>query len=358
MKREDLFLAIGEVEESRLARCENLSASNVTALEDGIMKTNTKKRRPLRLMLIAAVMVAMIAAIALVSAAPEPQLNPYENSKAMLEAAFGINGYPGEEGKVYQPDDWAVNMQYIPSYQREELDMALAEKLVAPCVYEVNGIVTGNGYTVTVEAAVYDPVTDVGLLYYSIENAAGVTGYELQNNGEIWWPEGGPVSLNYPSETYIDTARTTDTKLCVVKYFIYGQKLQNSMRGKALCVNIRGTETVLEVPVSGRSGMKTAVFGNGAVRLSPIGVVLDGRMMDMLTGRELLIGSLVIRYADGSEYVVEAPATEADGPSTMNYAYGFTVEEGTLTFALNRIVDVEQVVSVAVDGIEFPVDQN
>lgn len=356
MTREDLFRAVGEVEELRLARSENRSASNVTALEEGNMKQKTTKRRPLRLILVAAAMVCLIAAAALVSAAPELQLDPYETPEAMLEAAFGINGYPGEEGNVYRPEDWAVNTQHIPSYQREDLDMALAEKLVAPCIYEVNESVTGNGYTVTVEAAVYDPVTDVGLLYYSIENAAGVTGYELQNDGEVWWPEGGPVSLNYPSETYIDTACTTDTKLCIVEYFVYGQKLQNAMRGETLCVTLQGAETAIEVPVSGRGGMKTAVFGNGAVRLSPIGVVLDGRMMDMLTGRELLIGSLVIRYADGSEYVVAAPAAEADGPETMNYAYGFTVEEGTLTFALNRIVDVEQVVSVVIDGIEFLAD--
>lgn len=356
MTREDLFRAIGEVEEIRLARCENLSTSNVTALEEGKMKQKTRKSRPLRLVLIAAVLVCMLAAIAMVSAAPEVQLDPYETPEAMLEAVFGINGYPGEEGKVYRPEDWAVNTQHIPSYQREELDMALAEKLVISCIYEVNGSVTGNGYTVTVEAAVYDPVTDVGVLYYSIENPAGVTGYELQNDGEVWWPEGGPVSLNYPSETYIDTACTTDTKLCIVEYFIYGQKLQNSMRGETLCLTLRGTESTLEIPVSGRSGMETAVFGNGAVRLSPIGIVLDGRMMDMLTGRELLIGSLVIRYADGSEYVVTAPAPEADGPETMNYAYSFTVEEGTVTFALNRIVDVEQVVSVVIDGIEFLAD--
>lgn len=381
MTREDLFLAIGEVEESRLSRCENLSASNVTALEEGTMKQKTTKRRPLRLVLIAAVMVCMIAAVALVSAAPEVQLDPYETPEPMLEAAFGINGYPHEDGAVYLPEG-EVNTVHIPAYDRVALDQDLAKESVSLYIYKIGESQTHNGDTLTVEAAVFDPVSGVGVLYYSIENPNGVTGYALQKNGEIWWPEGERIYVNYPSKGYIATAATTDEKLYVVEYYAFSDDLRDDMktliqqagdaglqemipeilqevRGEVIRVSLRGADVKIDVPVDGMGGMEAISLGDNAVWLSPIGIRLYGQKLDMLNeAGELLLDSLVIRYADGSEYIIDRDSADANKPSTMNYAYGVQESDGVLIYALNRIVDVEQVASVVVNGIEFPVDQN
>ena len=66
MTREDLFEAIGQVEEERLARCECDMPSNETELEEYDMRTS---RRPIRMMLIAAVLVGLLATTVLAGSA-------------------------------------------------------------------------------------------------------------------------------------------------------------------------------------------------------------------------------------------------------------------------------------------------
>lgn len=66
MTREDLFKAIGQVEEHRLARCD--APSGIVRLEGDDMENKTKKRpagRMLRNVLVAAVVVALLAATAI-----------------------------------------------------------------------------------------------------------------------------------------------------------------------------------------------------------------------------------------------------------------------------------------------------
>lgn len=72
MTREDLFEAIGHMEEERLARCENTEPSNIMFLEGNDMENNTKKRplgRMARNLLIAAVVMALMATTVLAGTA-------------------------------------------------------------------------------------------------------------------------------------------------------------------------------------------------------------------------------------------------------------------------------------------------
>ena len=69
---------------------------------------------------------------------------------------------------------------------------------------------------------------------------------------------------------------------------------------------------------------------------------------------------MVIRYADGTEYLVKDDTGEVP---VVNFARGYA-EPGDgyetprkcVTYLLNRVVDLEQVTEVLVDGIGYPID--
>lgn len=114
MTREDLFRAIGQVEESRLARCEDMAPSGLACMEGNEMEMNTKKRpagRTLRNLLVAAVAVALLAATAM--AAPAA----YE----------GITGaWRTEEWEFYAPTDANGNSP-VHKQQVYEVEIQLDE---------------------------------------------------------------------------------------------------------------------------------------------------------------------------------------------------------------------------------------
>lgn len=112
MTREDLFAAIGDVEESRLARGENMSSSNVTHLEGNEMTNATKrpKGRILRNTLVAALIVVMLATTVL--AAP-----------IVYRAVFGT---VTDTYEMYTPTDAAGNSDRKDSHEIE-LEIELNE---------------------------------------------------------------------------------------------------------------------------------------------------------------------------------------------------------------------------------------
>lgn len=123
MTREDLFRAIGEVEESRLARCENLRASNVNILE--VEKMN-RKRITLRLVLIAAI----VACLAFSALASEYLLG------GRIEGGMHTGAIHYSDGRIEEREDfmwdifldfeviepvWALEEFYIPTAMNDEM---------------------------------------------------------------------------------------------------------------------------------------------------------------------------------------------------------------------------------------------
>ena len=95
--------------------------------------------------------------------------------------------------------------------------------------------------------------------------------------------------------------------------------------------------------------MSSVNVGNGAVTISPIAMTL--RIQEIENLPEERITMVKIRFTDGTEYVVLEEYT-------ANYIFWVGDEnnmENTLMF--NRIIDVNEVASVIVDGnIELTVD--
>lgn len=230
MKSEDLFLAIGAVEEARLAGSE-WSVSSPEKTEDRIMKV--KPGRFFRNCLIAAIIVSMLA----VTAYAVTGFLIFENPQEMVTAIFGDNtGFDHSAGSI-RPDPLGGPEGIIvePTFDRVEADETLVAENIVPHVEAVGRWVSFDGYTLTVDAFMYDSTTRCGFVTYLLENPNGVGGYKLQSTGEIWY-EGRPdtVEINQYGYPFIIQEKTTDTCLAASYYFKWDPR-----RGDALELGVR-----------------------------------------------------------------------------------------------------------------------
>lgn len=354
MKREDLFIAIGQVEAERLARCEkNATPSNEMHWEGTEMKTNQKRSsaKIVRNLFIAAVVVTMMATTAFAYTG----FVVYENPKAMLEAFFG------EQPEVHGENSLCEQCTVIvPTSQRGTLDEDASMEDVAPYISQVGDSVFDEcmGNRLTVDAYTYDPATGCGLVYYTLENEKGWNfHYNLQPDGEIY---GISPSSNFPCKEYLVQGESTATRLKIASYFIYDERAREDCFRIGFNGIIREnteeeTTDYLYLPLT-ESGMKCLTLADGEVTLSPIGLkVGDLPCVREENSNEPKIHSLTIQYRDGSEYVV---TNDAEGNVTCNYGYSLMEFEGDfyMTFSLNRVVDLDQVSAVVINGTSFPVE--
>ena len=159
-------------------------------------------------------------------------------------------------------------------------------------------------------------------------------------------------------KSYIIQDETTDYKLSLAGYV----SILESGRGENIYLNFypnldwnelgNRIELVsgISLPVqSDTEGMDTVRLAEGNIVISPMSIVIYGKDLGLMNAAdETRVHSLVIRYNDGTEYLVLDEAV-------MNYAYGTMVQEpdGYVTYCLNRIVDLGNVAAVVVDGTEY-----
>ncbi len=230
MRSEDLFLAIGSVEESRLARSE-LGVSSGADMED--RKMNVKPKRIIHNFFVAAVIVSMLA----VTAYAVTGFLIFNSPEEMISAVFGDKtGFDHSEGSI-QPDPWGGPEGIIvePTFDRVAADETVVAENIAPYVECVGTSVSFQGYTLTVDAFMYDSTTGCGFITYLLENADGVDGYKLQSTGEIWY-EGRPdiVDINQYGYPFIIQEKTTATCLAATYYFKW-----DARRGDALEIGLQ-----------------------------------------------------------------------------------------------------------------------
>lgn len=430
MKCEDLFLAIGEVEEHRLLRSEQMgSPSNVSRLEEQNMKQKRLySSRTLRNLLIAAVIVSMLGVTVLAVGG----FLIFENPKEMLTAVFGDNtGFDHSDGSITK-DPWGGPQGILvePTYDRIPVDEAVVEEDIAPLVSPVGQSISWEGYTLTVDAYMYDDVTRCGLLTYTLENPDGIS-YELQSNGEIWHRGGEILEFNQYGYSYIIQEKTTDTVLAATYYFQFNERRGDTLDIKFsqwAAVSPDDIDGILEekireiqqeitpeealrklkekigpeydtvaadlteaelldaayfelayeqveaqytyanaitVPCQSTGNMKHITLGDGSIVVAPFCIRIDITDLTFLHtdrwGEERVctdnVKSVLIRYTDGTEYVVEQDYT-------MNHLFAHAeatsrAEENCtdlLTYVFNRIIDVDAVEAVIINGTELPVD--
>lgn len=284
----------------------------------------------------------------------------YENPGQMLDAFFGENSYSHVEPETMEVDKGEDGLAHwqTPEQDREPVNETLAQELIAPHISAVGQSITYDDYTMTIEAYSFETETNTALLYYTIENPNGVVGYSLQSNGEVWWPGGELVFCNQSMKSYIIQDETTDTQLSVAGYI----SILESGRGENIYLNFypnldwnaNGDRIELcagiNLPVQqDTEGMATVKLADGNIVISPMSIVIYGKDLNLMNAAdETRVRSLVIRYSDGTEYLVL-------DEGVMNYAYGTMVQEpdGYVTYCLNRIVDLVNVTAVVVNGTEY-----
>lgn len=409
MTREDLFLAIGEVSESRLARSEltAVSPSHDTQAEGKNMKQHISMKRVIRNVLVAALIVSMLAVTALAATG----FLLFDDPAQMLSSLFGDEtGYDHSAGSItHHPDGESEMILVEPTFDRVPVDETLVKEELEPLVEAVGQSVNWYGYTLTVDAHIYDAATRCGLVTYTLTNPDGIRHYEVQTNGEVYFPGGEIVYCSQASENFIIQEKTTDTTLAVACYYHFDERWDDdleltlsqwaAMRSSecegvmeeltaqvkknvtaeeayqlvkngldeesfALALETMTEEEIIAqgyvelaceefnrlyectdkitIDLNAQSELKHINLAEGAVTVSAIAMRVDGPMLGKKD-----VDSVRIRYTDGTEYVVCEDYT-------LNYTDASWNEDDVLTISFNRIIDVEKINAVILDGVEYP----
>lgn len=237
MRREDLFLAIGQMEDSRLLRSElAVQSASEAKTEEKVPMKKHKSTRILRRLLIAAVMVSLLA----VTAFAVGGFLIFDSPTEMITAIFGDEtGFDHSEGSIRpDPEGPPTGILVEPTFDRVPVDETVADEKIVPNVQSIGQSVSFGSYTLTVDAFMYDSATHCGFFTYLLENPDGVSGYKLQSNGEIWY-EGVPdiVQVNQYGYPIIIQEKTTDTCLAATYYFEW-----DARRGENLEISLQSTE--------------------------------------------------------------------------------------------------------------------
>lgn len=350
---------------------EQIVASPDTVREVLNLKNKRKTKRAVPILVAAVLIVCALATSAFAYAG----FVVYENPGQMLNALFGSGHEQNHEGKLYVDEQGQDLVD--PAYQREELNEEAAEEYVAPHIFEVGQSVSFGGNTLTVDAASYDPNTQCGLVYVHLENPDGVPDYYLQTNGQLTWNGPDVIRSKVADITYfVDEAQSSETSLALAGYFYvtdYYTAYKNETVARVYMGDLDGEASqVITIDLEGVTPMEHITLGGGGIQLSPIGLVIHGDKLNLLSdSQETLVDYVCIRYADGSEYLVtddtgEIPVVNyarasMERGSFNDYGYdcvgGYETNRNCVTYLLNRIVSLDEVTEVIVDGISYTVDE-
>lgn len=416
MRAEDLFLAIGTVEESRLLRGEISIETTVP--------TKVPAKRILRNILVA----ALIAGVLLLTACAVMGYVLFDSPAQMLDTIFGDQtGYDHQEPYTYTDPENPENTWEVPGFDRVPVDESVAQEDIAPHVSAVGQSISWRGYTLTIDALMYDSVTQCGILTYLVENPEGIT-CNIEPNGKIW---NGPINFNKNGETYVIQEKTTETCLAAAQYFLYdpederdmeltisqwnfvepgaeyqqhimelfeqiqqeyteeeaieayirehGQEEYDAVRAESteeemrnFCYGVLWTARLRElyecpykitIYPDEESTLKSITLADGAVTISPISMLMDVTNLEFLhtdvNGNNSVDAGnarkLTIRYTDGTEYLVFSETVN----NTVVALHGQIDGSGPYalgTYMFNRIIDIDKVESVIVNGTELPVN--
>lgn len=437
MNAEQLFWAIGQVEESRLEDTETVKKSG-------------NPGRIARNLLIAAVIVSTLA----VTAFAATGLLLYNSPAQMIAAIFGDQtGYDHKGITTWTDPEKPGDVYENPAYDRVEADPTVVEEDVAPYVSPVGQSISWEGYTLTVDSLLYDNNTGCGILTYTLENPEGVTGYTVENNGEVY---GFLVNFNQYSKDYIIQEKTTPTCLAVTSYFHYmatdaatdveitfsqwlkvtpGPEYQAMTEalleeikaeytaeeaiaayideyGQENYEELKKTETQeqmvrfgygviwarkleemyvcpysIPIDLNRESALRCITLEAGAALVTPMAFQIDVETLDFLHtdvyGAQRIdadnIRSVTICYKDGTEYPVLDETVnntafvlsgypednvqtqvfvspEKDSTGEGYYTIEDSKNPSVLTLMFNRLIDIDQVQSVIVNGTELKLD--
>ena len=326
-----------------------------------VLNLKTKQRKKFRLTTLAAA-VLLICLLA-TTAFAYTGFVVYENPGQMMQAFFGNGDLKNSQGKIYE-DEYGQTIIW-PAFQREELDQDAVQTYVAPHTFAVGKSVSEGNNTMTVEAYTYDADTRCGLVYLHLEMPEGLPAHTVAENGQLIWQ--GPeiiYSHDVIVEFYVDRQQSGNTTMTLAGYFYLPDYYQENTVTLYLNQGRWDNNPQLEFSLDTTGDMDIITAGSGGIVLAPFSIVVYGDRLGMLTeSMETNPDYVEIRYADGTSYVV---CDETGEIYMLNYANaivergknsdGYETDRYCATYLLNRVVSLDNVKEIVVDGTVYPVD--
>ena len=275
----------------------------------------------------------------------------------------------GNSGEVITVAD----MERIPG------DPATTERLVGKYLSKLDAEMTVEGNTYKMGTFLVDD-TGTGILTFSVENPNGFE-YDDMGYGETWiesvranvyYGRSEPTrgdregAMSADTKLYVDESSSTDTCLQVIAYFISGKGFSYakdstfyfSVTDNAYQYHSIAIQTKTRVPV------KTFTADNGEiVLLSPLGMTAVDSIGHEI---EWLIWENILQFKDGSEFAAESRERNLrnwvvgyiTGDPMGGYSDAMEIELGATdigteeyySYQFNRLVDVDEVSSITLDG--------
>ena len=297
----------------------------------------------------------------------------YENPIAMLKTFYGNEEMESiKGGEVLIEDPWKPYTVVQPTIERVPLDEELAEK-VTPPIAAVGQSVSWDGYTLTIQAHQHDKNLGAGTIYYTVENPDGVSGWDTQFDGSVWWPDGEIMFLRGGAwENYVIPGETTDKCLSVACYYHGTERTQERRAQDYIEMGFYHTNSTIQLPKYASETETTALLSeNGEILISSMGMdvriqdmeflqydtIVDADGIECPLVNEADINYVAVQFSDGSEYIVDK---DKDGELICNcvdisiyqqdYIYG-----DTITYMFNRVIDPGTVTGVQINDTVYPV---
>jgi len=319
-----------------------------------------KNHRVIRLVILAAVITSLLMGTTVFACVSFAR---YEDPLALLQDFFGNSTFEGGEGGqivIEYPGDKEVAVTQ-PTVERIPVEETVAQEKVAPYIMEVNQAVSQEGSTLTVLAHQYDSAIGSGIIYYTLENPEGVSGYAVQPDKELWWPEGTPIRCSVWGKEYVIERESTGTKLAVALYY----QLPLSFAETSISIGFSEKNRLL-LEMNDGGGMESVASADGNILISPTGMKMclddmeflgvidtDGTYIPPRDGNRITYLSLV--FYDGTEFVV---VQDRDGKAVVNYSQASVIScfPTYITYTFNRIITVDSVEAVTVNDVRYPVN--
>lgn len=274
-------------------------------------------------------------------------------------------------------EDGKGNYITVADMERIPGDPAATERLVGQYLSKLDATMTVAGNTYTMGTFLVDE-TGCGILTFSIENPDGFE-YGDMGYGETW-VDSVRADLSFGSKApedpngqdsgylfadmklYADESTSTDTCLQMVAYFITGKGYET---GTSFYFTVRdANHQPYSIAIQPRAYLpvKTLTADNGQrLTISPLGMtVVDTQYSDS----EMLIDELIVHYQDGTDFAADSASRNLrnwvvglissgrDTDEALRNELGITdpPEGAYYSYAFNRLVDVDTVTSVSLEG--------
>lgn len=261
-----------------------------------------------------------------------------------------------------------------PDQERVASDSELTAKTIGDYVSDVEATVELGDYTFTFEEFLVDE-NGIGTLSFVISNPNGVKGWYEAGYGQVCFTLGEeegaelvePSFWKYTDGTYTGfydhkllyrSDISTETEMHLIAYvgsfctFEKGDTITMRLRLGVQDEDGRWVpdDEVTEVdfvPEDFIPALTLADADGNQASISAVGLSME------IPDETAYLSECVIRFADGTEYVVKSDDDNADN-SVLWYQYGGTLDSDDeipkSNFAFNRLVDTEEVVSVTLKG--------